>query len=49
LLAGDEREKWRELYSDTRKKHDQIRVDVENKLLNLNYKIDVNYENSDEK
>jgi len=47
-LDSDERSKWRELYPDIRKKHDQIRVGVENKLRDLNYEIDVNYRNPDE-
>jgi len=48
-LAGDERNKYRELYPELRKKHDQIRVEIENKLRVLNYKIDVKYRNPDDK
>ena len=47
-LAGDERKKWRELYPAIRKKHAQIRLESENKLRLLNYKIDVKYKNPDE-
>jgi len=47
-LAGEERKKWRELYPAIRKKHAQIRLESENKLRLLNYKIDVRYKNPDE-